>query len=134
MNRLVRNVISTVQEVAFDYSAKKLHAFFDERDAGHTFRYIKRFGQVKCRLIQLIPNPQTDSSCRSALNISITVLDSLMASRRSHSVYWWTSRADAFYTFKTSYSVVVHALICLQNQGDDKVGQFLASIMRFQLS
>jgi methionine salvage enolase-phosphatase E1 len=36
MNRLVRNVISTVQEVAFDYSAKKLHAFFDERDADAT--------------------------------------------------------------------------------------------------
>jgi hypothetical protein len=34
--RLVRNVMSTVQEVAFafDYSAKKLHAFFDEREAG----------------------------------------------------------------------------------------------------
>ena len=43
-----------------------------------------------------------------------------------------TSRADAFYTFKTSYPVVVHALRCLQNQGDDKVGQFLASIMQFQ--
>jgi hypothetical protein len=25
-----------------------------------------------------------------------------------------------------------HALKCLQNPGDDKVGQFLASIMRFQ--
>ena len=36
MYRLVRNVISTVQEVAFDYSAKKLHAFFDERDADAT--------------------------------------------------------------------------------------------------
>ena len=33
--RLVRNAMSTVQEVAFafDYSAKKLHAFFDEREA-----------------------------------------------------------------------------------------------------
>jgi hypothetical protein len=27
---------------------------------------------------------------------------------------------------------VVHALERLQNQGDDKTGQFLASIMRFQ--
>jgi hypothetical protein len=36
--RLVRNAMSTVQEVAFafDYSAKKLHAFFDERDADAT--------------------------------------------------------------------------------------------------
>ena len=33
--RLVRNVMSTVQEVAFafDNSAQKLHAFFDEREA-----------------------------------------------------------------------------------------------------
>ena len=33
--RLVRNVMSTVQEVAFafDNSAKKLHAFFDVREA-----------------------------------------------------------------------------------------------------
>jgi hypothetical protein len=38
MYRLVRNVMSTVQEItfAFDYSAKKLHAFFDERDADAT--------------------------------------------------------------------------------------------------
>jgi hypothetical protein len=27
---------------------------------------------------------------------------------------------------------VVHTLECLQNQGDDKAGQLLASIMRFQ--
>ena len=35
INRLVRNVMSTVQEVAFafDNSTKKLHAFFDEREA-----------------------------------------------------------------------------------------------------
>jgi hypothetical protein len=31
------------------------------------------------------------------------------------------------------YPVVGHALEHLQNQGDDKAGQFLASIMRFQL-
>jgi hypothetical protein len=33
--RLVRNVMSTIQEVAFafDNSAKKLHAVFDEREA-----------------------------------------------------------------------------------------------------
>jgi hypothetical protein len=46
----------------------------------------------------------------------------------------WKSRADALYTFKTSYRVVVHALKHLQNQGDDKAEQFLASIMQFQLS
>ena len=98
MNRLVRNVISTVQEVAFDYSAKKLHAFFDERDA--------------------------DATTKEHME-ERTALQTLCEMR-------WTSRADAFYTFKTSYPVVVHALKCLQNQGDDKIGQFLASIMRFQ--
>ena len=30
------------------------------------------------------------------------------------------------------YPVVVHTLERLQNQGDDKAGRFLASIMRFQ--
>ena len=41
----------------------------------------------------------------------------------------WTSRADALYTFKTSFPVVVHALERLQ--GDDKAVQYLASITRF---
>ena len=35
----------------------------------------------------------------------------------------WTSRADALYTFKTSFPVVVHALERLQGIGDDKAGQ-----------
>ena len=43
----------------------------------------------------------------------------------------WTSRADALYTFKTSFPVVVHALERLQGLGDDKAGQYLASITRF---
>jgi hypothetical protein len=47
-------------------------------------------------------------------------------------IMWWKSRADALYTFKTSYPVVIHALKRLQNQGDDKAGQFLAFSMRFQ--
>ena len=42
--------------------------------------------------------------------------------------------ADALYSFQTSYPVVVHALKCFQNQGDDKAGQFLASIMWFQFN
>jgi hypothetical protein len=33
---------------------------------------------------------------------------------------------------RRQYPVEVHALERLQNQGDDKAGQFLASIMRFQ--
>ena len=100
--RLVRNAMSTVQEVAFafDYSAKKLHAFFDEREAGAATK----------------ENMEKRTKLRTLCEMR------------------WTSRADALYTFKTSYRVVVHALKCLQNQGDDKFGQFLASIMRFQLS
>ncbi|XP_052799033.1 zinc finger MYM-type protein 1-like [Mya arenaria] len=43
----------------------------------------------------------------------------------------WTSRADALSTFKSAYSVVVHALEQLQEDGDDKAGQHLASIMKF---
>ena len=43
----------------------------------------------------------------------------------------WTSRADALYTFKTSFPVVVHALERLQGLEDDKAGQYLASITRF---
>jgi len=35
-------------------------------------------------------------------------------------------------SLRRQYPVVVHALERLQNQGDDKAGQFLASIMRFQ--
>jgi hypothetical protein len=43
----------------------------------------------------------------------------------------WTSRADALYTFKTSFPVVVHALERLQGLEDDKARQYLASITRF---
>jgi hypothetical protein len=43
----------------------------------------------------------------------------------------WTSRADALYTFKTSFPIVVHALERLQGLGDGKAGQYLASITRF---
>ena len=43
----------------------------------------------------------------------------------------WTSRADALYTFKTSFPVVVHALERLQGLEDDKAGQYLTSITRF---
>jgi hypothetical protein len=38
---------------------------------------------------------------------------------------------DALYTFKTSFPIVVHALERLQGLGDDKAGQYLASITRF---
>jgi hypothetical protein len=41
----------------------------------------------------------------------------------------WTSRADALCIFKTAFPVVVHALERLQNLGDDKAGQHLASLM-----
>jgi methionine salvage enolase-phosphatase E1 len=61
MNRLVRNVISTVQEVAFDYSAKKLHAFFDERDADATTKEhmeertaLQTLCEMRCPVVQLL--------------------------------------------------------------------------------
>jgi hypothetical protein len=38
----------------------------------------------------------------------------------------------AYYQIYQKIWVVVHALERLQSQGDDKTGQFLASIMRFQ--
>jgi hypothetical protein len=96
----VRNVMTTVQEIgfAFDYSAKRLQAFFDglAADAATKENMEKR-----------------------------TKLRTLCEMR-------WTSRADALYTFKTAFPVVVHALERLQNLGDDKAGQHLASLMRFQ--
>ncbi|CAG2209777.1 unnamed protein product [Mytilus edulis] len=96
----VRNVMTVVQEIgfAFDYSAKRLQAFFDElsSDAATKENMEKR-----------------------------TKLRTLCETR-------WTSRADALYTFKTAFPVVVHSLERLQNLGDDKAGQHLASLMRFQ--
>ncbi|XP_061181206.1 zinc finger MYM-type protein 1-like [Saccostrea echinata] len=43
----------------------------------------------------------------------------------------WTSRADALFTFKTSFPVVVHALESLHDQGDDKAGQQVNAVTRF---
>ena len=43
----------------------------------------------------------------------------------------WNSHADSLSTFKSAYSVVVHALEHLQQDGDDKAGQYLAAIMKF---
>ncbi|CAG2208760.1 unnamed protein product [Mytilus edulis] len=92
--------MTVVQEIgfAFDYSAKRLQAFFDElsSDAATKENMEKR-----------------------------TKLRTLCETR-------WTSRADALYTFKTAFPVVVHSLERLQNLGDDKAGQHLASLMRFQ--
>jgi hypothetical protein len=87
--------MSTVQEVAFafDYSGKKLQAFFDELEADATTKENMGGGGLRTKL---------------------RTLGSAMDKSR-----------DALYTFKTSYPVVVHALERLQNQGDDKSGQFL---------
>ena len=69
-NVSVRNAMSTVQEVAFafDYSGKKLQAFFDELEADATTKEnmgggggegqnygpsVKRDGQVKGRIVYL---------------------------------------------------------------------------------
>lgn len=43
----------------------------------------------------------------------------------------WTSRADALLTFKTSFPVAVHALESLHDQGDDKAGQQVNAVTRF---
>jgi hypothetical protein len=96
----VRNVMTTVQEIgfAFDYSAKRLQAFFDELAA--------------------------DAATKENME-KRTKLKTLCETR-------WTSHADSLYTFKTAFPVVVHALEWLQNLGDDKAGQHLASLMRFQ--
>ena len=96
----VRNVMTTVQEIgfAFDYSAKRLQALFDELAA--------------------------DAATKENME-KRTKLTTLCEKR-------WTSRADALYIFKTAFPVVVHALERLQNFGDDKAGQHLVSLMRFQ--
>ena len=44
----------------------------------------------------------------------------------------WTSRADSLYTFRVSFPVVVHALEQLQQDGDEKTGQYPAAIIRFK--
>jgi hypothetical protein len=44
----------------------------------------------------------------------------------------WNSRADSLYTFLVSFPVVVHALEQLQQDGDEKAGQYLAAILRFE--
>ena len=43
----------------------------------------------------------------------------------------WTSRVDSLYTFRVSFPVV-HALEQLQQDGDEKTGQYLAAILRFE--
>jgi hypothetical protein len=43
----------------------------------------------------------------------------------------WASRADALVTFKNVFSVVVHAFETLQEDGDDKAGQYMGGILRF---
>ena len=44
----------------------------------------------------------------------------------------WFSRADALYTFKTAFPAVVHSLEHLKDNNDDKAGQYLAAILRFE--
>jgi len=99
-NVSVRNVMSAVQEIAFafDYSAKKLQAFFDELDA--------------------------DAILRTKTWEKRTTLRTLCEAR-------WTSRADALYTFTTSYPVVVYALSLTKPRRWESRA-VSASIMRFQ--
>lgn len=44
----------------------------------------------------------------------------------------WFSRADALYTYKTAFPVVVNSLEYLKDNNDDKVGQYLSAILRFE--
>ncbi|VDI33904.1 Hypothetical predicted protein [Mytilus galloprovincialis] len=44
----------------------------------------------------------------------------------------WTSRADSLYTLRVAFPVIVSALEHLRQDGDDKAGQFLAAISRFE--
>ena len=43
----------------------------------------------------------------------------------------WTSRADSLHTFRVAFPVIVSALEHLKQNGDDKAGQYLAAISRF---
>ena len=44
----------------------------------------------------------------------------------------WSSRADALATFKNAFPVVVHALETLQEDGNEKAGQYLVAILQFE--
>ena len=96
----VRTLMGTIQDIAFafDYSAKKLQAFYDQL--------------------------ADDDNTRDALD-GRRKLRTLCETR-------WTSRADSLYTFRVSFPVVVHALEQLQQDGDEKAGQYLAAILRFE--
>ena len=44
----------------------------------------------------------------------------------------WSSRADALQTFKNALIVIFHALETLHEDGDEKAGQYLAAVLRFE--
>ncbi|CAG2257347.1 unnamed protein product [Mytilus edulis] len=96
----VRTIMSTVQDIAFsfDYSAKKMDAFYNEVDA------------------DILTKEELDGKRK---------LRTLCETR-------WTSRADSLYTFRVALPVIVSALEHLRQDGDDKAGQFLAAISRFE--
>ena len=92
--------MGTIQDIAFafDYSAKKLQAFYDQLADDDITRDALDGRRKLCTLCE---------TC-------------------------WTSRADSLYTFRVSFPVVVHALEQLQQDGDEKAGQYLAAILRFE--
>ncbi|XP_052809394.1 zinc finger MYM-type protein 1-like [Mya arenaria] len=79
---------------------------------------------VQARIRQRVPSALYVHCRAHCLNLAV------MHSSKDPCIRW-TSRADALSTFKSAYSVVVHALEQLQEDGDDKAGQHLASIMKF---
>ncbi|XP_052806671.1 52 kDa repressor of the inhibitor of the protein kinase-like [Mya arenaria] len=44
----------------------------------------------------------------------------------------WSSRADAFEIFQNAFSVVVNSLETLKKDGDEKAGQYLVAVLRFE--
>ena len=54
------------------------------------------------------------------------------AKLRSLCEAWWSSRADALQTFTNAFIVVVHALETLHEDGDEKAGQYMAAVLRFE--
>ncbi|CAC5385815.1 unnamed protein product [Mytilus coruscus] len=96
----VRTIMSTVQDIAFsfDYSAKKMEAFYNELDA------------------DILTKEELDGRRK---------LRTLCETR-------WTSRADSMYTFRVAFPVIISALEHLRQDGDDKAGQILAAISRFE--
>lgn len=88
------------------------------QDIGFAFNYSAK------RLLSLQNALENDPIAREQMERR-TKLRSLCETR-------WFSRADALFTFKSAFTAVVSALEILQDNGDDKAGQRLAAVQRFE--